>query len=116
MGSPLLFLNVGSGIGIPYAADEGECDIGQLVKGLDSLRRIHEDVLAQARSILESGRYLVGPCGWYVTYIVDTKESWGKHIAIAANTLNGFLRPSLEHLVMTANPDMVPTEPLFCFK
>jgi len=110
---PLCFLNLGSGIGIPYCQDEVDCDIESLGHELEKLRVIHEDTFSQARILIESGRYLAGPCGWYVTHIVDTKESHGSHIAIAANTLNGFLRPCLEHLVTSTNPEAPAREPLF---
>lgn len=113
LGEPLLFLNLGSGIGIPYRPDETSCAIDELARGLEGLRAMYEDAFAQARIIIESGRYLAGPCGWYVTHVVDTKESYGKHIAILNSTLNGFLRPSLEQLVTSANPAMAPREPLF---
>lgn len=111
--SPLCFLNLGSGIGIPYCQDEADCDIESLGQELEKLRVIYEDTFSQARILIESGRYLAGPCGWYVTHIIDTKESHGSHIAIAANTLNGFLRPCLEHLVTSISETAPAREPLF---
>lgn len=113
MGSPLLFLNLGSGIGIPYCRDESNMDVFSLAKQLEHLRFVREDSFAQARILIESGRYLAGPCGWYITHVIDTKESRGKHIAIVASTLNGFARPSLEHLVTSIDPSAPSREPLF---
>lgn len=113
LGTPLLFINLGSGIGIPYTATEHEVDIEALAKKLEQLRFLRQDTLAQARVLIESGRYLAGPCGWYVTHVVDTKTSHGKRIAILQNTLNGFLRPCLEQFITQIAPAAAPREPLF---
>lgn len=113
MGSPFLFLNLGSGIGIPYCQDESAMDIHSLAVQLEHLRFVREDSFAQARILIESGRYLSGPCGWYVTHVIDTKKSRGKNIAIVANTLNGFARPCIEHLITSIDTAAPSREPLF---
>lgn len=113
LNAPLVFLNLGGGIGIPYVPGEEPCDIMLLAKNLERLRFLRQDSLAQARILIESGRYLAGPCGWYVTHVVDTKLSQGSHIAILANTLNGYLRACIEPMLTKANPHAPAREPLF---
>ena len=68
--------------------------------------------------IIETGRYVVCDNGWYVTQVLDRKESYGKTFIILKNTLNGFIRPSLAKLIMSYASDETPngTEPLFTSK
>jgi diaminopimelate decarboxylase len=67
-------LNLGGGLGIPYASGERELDIGPVA---DELARLSERA-APARITLELGRYLVGPCGWYITRVVATQSRNGR--------------------------------------
>jgi len=67
-------LNLGGGLGIPYGAEEQELDISSVA---DELARLSERA-APARITLELGRYLVGPCGWYVTRVVATQSRNGQ--------------------------------------
>mgnify|MGYP002653763509 CR=1 FL=1 len=46
------------------------------------------------RLILELGRYLVGPAGYFVTRVVSVKQSRGSRIAICDGGLNGNLAAS----------------------
>jgi diaminopimelate decarboxylase len=76
---PVRYLNLGGGFGIPYSEKDEALDlaaIGQNLAGLldDAIR----PRLPEARVVLELGRYIVGECGFYVTRVVDRKESRGK--------------------------------------
>jgi len=112
---PLEYVNMGSGMGIPYAAADAALDLTRLadrVRG--SLDRFREQNPG-TKLIIEVGRYVVGKSGCYVTKVMDRKVSHGKTYLILKNTLNGFLRPSLAKLVAHYSREAAPagTEPLF---
>lgn len=76
---PVRYLNIGGGFGIPYFERDEPLDlpaVGQNLAGLmsDAIR----PNLPQARVVVELGRYIVGECGFYVTRVVDKKQSRGK--------------------------------------
>jgi diaminopimelate decarboxylase len=76
---PIRYLNLGGGFGIPYFEKDEPLDlaaIGHNLEGLlgDAIR----PQLPDARVVVELGRYIVGECGFYVTRVVDRKESRGK--------------------------------------
>jgi diaminopimelate decarboxylase len=52
-------------------------------------------VLAQARLLLEPGRWLVGPAGVYLCRVVRTKERGGRTIAVTDGGIHHLLRPRL---------------------
>jgi diaminopimelate decarboxylase len=77
--SPVRYLNIGGGFGIPYFDRDQPLDLPVIGENLtellaDSIR----PNLPDARVVVELGRYLVGECGVYVTRIVDRKDSRGK--------------------------------------
>lgn len=47
-----------------------------------------------ARLVLELGRYLIGPAGWFLTRVVSVKQSRGARIAICDGGLNANLAAS----------------------
>lgn len=109
------FVNMGSGMGIPGAASDSALDLLQLQKlSQSSLNRFRERHPG-TKIIIETGRYVVGECGYYVTKVMDRKVSHEKTYLILKNTLNGFIRPSLARLVEKYSPELNPggTEPLF---
>ena len=76
---PIRYLNLGGGFGIPYFDKDQPLDleaIGENLEGLmaDAIR----PNLPEARVVVELGRYIVGEAGFYVTRVVDRKESRGK--------------------------------------
>ncbi len=109
LGRELEFLNLGSGLGIPYAPEDGELDTAALGATLGALKA----KLPRTRLLLETGRYAAGPSGVYVTQVMDKKVSQGKTFVILNATLNGFLRPSLAQLVKGYSANPAPCEPLF---
>lgn len=95
LGYKLDYLNMGSGIGVPFSQTQAEIDV-------EALGRETEEALSEFRAghpdtkiIIETGRYSVCRSGIYVTHVADRKVSHGKNIVILMNTLNGFIRPSL---------------------
>lgn len=111
----LKFINLGSGIGLPYSSQDSPCDIKELGNSTALLINNLKSSLADVKVYIESGRYLVGEAGTYVTKVLDKKQSMGKNMIILANTLNGFIRPSMNQLVSNyaSGPNLPMTEPLF---
>lgn len=99
LGEALHFVNMGSGIGIPYAKDDNEVDITYLGGEMSKLIDRYSDKLAGTQILIESGRYIAGKCGVYATKVVDIKQSYGKTFVLLSNTLNGFIRPSIACMV-----------------
>lgn len=87
LGVKLETVNLGGGFGIPYIEGRAPLDLTRVGEGLRALKK-RADVqneLGSAKFRIELGRYLVGESGFFVTTVLYTKESQGKHYAI----LNG---------------------------
>lgn len=114
----LQYVNMGSGIGIQYTDTNTPLNVTELAASIKNkmteFQSNHPDTLL----MIETGRYIVGESGFYVTTVLDKKISRGKTFIILKNTLNGFIRPSLEQMVnhysQNESPDMY--EPLFSYK
>lgn len=115
LGKELGFINFGSGIGIPYAPTDTRPDIVRLGENMRSIIAQSRTELPGTRFYMETGRFICGKHGVYVTKVMDKKGSCGKVFVILANTLNGFVRPSLARMVEGAARDEVPAavEPLY---
>lgn len=113
------FINFGGGLGIPYSsATEKPLNMSALGERCSALIKNYKNQ-NNVRLIIESGRYIVGECGYYVTPVVDVKTSRGKKYAIVRNGLNGFMRPSVAALLNAATKGNLAgftTEPLFTSK
>jgi len=79
MSTPIRYLNIGGGFGIPYFDKDESLDLGAIGENLAILlsERIKPN-LPEVRVVIELGRYIVGECGVYITRIVDRKESRGR--------------------------------------
>ena len=77
--APVRYLNLGGGFGIPYFERDRPLDLDAIGANLERLldERIRRQ-LPDARVAIELGRYMVGEAGFYVTRVVDRKESRGK--------------------------------------
>ncbi|MDD3587960.1 MAG: hypothetical protein PHQ75_12330 [Thermoguttaceae bacterium] len=121
-GDKLKFINMGSGLGIPYSTRALPLDTRKLGRTIAELATRFYRELNGTRIILETGRFLVGESGYYVTHVLDRKESMGKKFIILKNTLNGFLRPCIAQLITryASNENLAGSEPLFtgndCFQ
>lgn len=113
--APLSFVNMGAGMGIQYAAEDVPLDIGKLSKAVDTALDTFRNTFPDTRIIIETGRYIVGKAGVYVTKVADRKVSCGKTYILLKNTLNGFIRPSLARLIAHHSSEQSPkgSEPLF---
>ena len=83
----------GSGFGIPYFEGDRELELDRLAASInpviDELRTL--DGLAGCRLLLEMGRWLVGPSGYLLTSVVDSKTSRGVEIRLCDAGFNNHL-------------------------
>jgi diaminopimelate decarboxylase len=92
--SPVRFLNLGGGFGIPYFPGEQRLDLAPVGDNLAALHERARRELPQARLVVELGRYLVGEAGLYVTRVVDRKVSRGQVYLVTDGGLNHHLSAS----------------------
>lgn len=111
----LTFINLGSGIGIPFATTDQAVDLKLLAETTERCIQSYRDRLPKATIYMETGRYAVGKSGVYVTKVLDKKCSHGKNILILCSTLNGFVRPSFEQFALKFSNENEPPmyEPFF---
>ncbi|MCV2355510.1 pyridoxal-dependent decarboxylase, exosortase A system-associated [Paucibacter sp. B2R-40] len=92
--SPVKFLNLGGGFGIPYFPGELPLDLASISDNLHALVARAAVELPEASLVIELGRYLVGEAGIYVTRIVDRKTSRGQVYLVTDGGLNHHLAAS----------------------
>jgi diaminopimelate decarboxylase len=92
--SPVRFLNLGGGFGIPYFPGEQRLDLAPVGQNLAALQERAGREMPQARLVVELGRYLVGEAGLYVTRVVDRKVSRGQVYLVTDGGLNHHLSAS----------------------
>ncbi len=83
----------GSGIGIPYHEGDQPVDLAAVAEminpRLDTLKSGR--LFSKTDLVLETGRYLVGEAGFYVTRVVRRKQSRGVEIGICDGGMNHHL-------------------------
>jgi diaminopimelate decarboxylase len=95
MPSPVEYLNLGGGFGIPYFEKDRPLDLTTVAANLAELLAGKIRVqYPQARVVIELGRYIVGECGVYVARIVDRKESRGRTFLVVDGGLHHQLAAS----------------------
>ena len=107
-GTVVRIVDAGGGLGIPYEPHEAPLDLGQLREGLERIVAPWPDdpLLADARLLLEPGRFLVGPAGAYVARVVDRKSVDGSTVVILDGGVHHLLRPALvgqEHRIRSVS-------------
>ena len=77
--TPVRYVNLGGGFGIPYSERDQALELDVLAAGLQELvdGPLSRE-LPDATPVIELGRYIVGECGVYVTRVLDRKVSRGK--------------------------------------
>jgi diaminopimelate decarboxylase len=108
-GTRVRIVDAGGGLGIPYEPHEESLDLVGLGRGIAGIVDgwATDPLLADARLLLEPGRFLVGPAGAYVARVVDTKTIDGTTVAILDGGVHHVLRPALvgtEHRVRMLSP------------
>ena len=95
MPSPVRYLNLGGGFGIPYFEKDAPLDLTPIGACLAELLQTKIRVkFPEARVVVELGRYIVGECGVYVTRIVDRKTSRGRTFLVVDGGLHHQLAAS----------------------
>ena len=103
-GTTVRLVDAGGGLGIPYETHEESLDLVRLGSGIGSIVADWpaDPFLADARLLLEPGRFLVGPAGAYLARVVDRKTVEGSTVVILDGGVHHVLRPVLvgqEHRV-----------------
>lgn len=92
--SPVRFLNLGGGFGIPYFPGERQLDLAPIGDNLDQLAKRAKQDFPEASLVIELGRYLVGEAGIYVAKVLDRKVSRGQVYLVVDGGLNHHLSAS----------------------
>jgi diaminopimelate decarboxylase len=67
-------IDLGGGFGIPYGPDDSELDLGEVGREMRGLA----EQAAPARLLVELGRYIIGPAGWYLTTVIARQMHGGR--------------------------------------
>jgi diaminopimelate decarboxylase len=86
-------IDLGGGLGVPYAPGETPLDVEGLGLGLSELLAAHPWFAGEL--VLEPGRFLAAPCGVYLSRVLRVKESRGTRFVILEGGINHLLRPLL---------------------
>jgi len=89
-------INLGGGFGIPYFPGEQPLDMDAVGRHLHLCVARLAGAMPKVRVEIESGRYLTGPAGIYVTRVIDKKYSRGKGYLVTDGGMN-------HHLAVTGN-------------
>jgi diaminopimelate decarboxylase len=92
--TPVKFLNLGGGFGIPYFPGEQPLDLAPIGANLTDIVGRARAELPQAGIVIELGRYLVGEAGIYVARVVDKKVSRGQVYLVTDGGLHHHLSAS----------------------
>lgn len=92
--SPVRWLNIGGGLGVPYFPGEQRLDLTPIADNLASLLRTARKQLPEAEIVMELGRYLTAEAGIYVCEVVDKKVSRGETFLITNGGLHHHLAAS----------------------
>ena len=85
------FIDIGGGFGIPCYKKEQSLDLEALRIGLTELADQYCREHPQTEGIrVESGRFLVGPCGIFVSRVLDVKVSLNQRFVILDGGVNVF--------------------------
>ncbi|PHV13349.1 pyridoxal-dependent decarboxylase, exosortase A system-associated [Chitinimonas sp. BJB300] len=92
--SPVRFLNLGGGFGIPYFPGEQRLDLPSIGANLADLSKRARQDFPAAELVIELGRYLVGEAGVYVAEVIDRKVSRGQVYLVTNGGLHHHLAAS----------------------
>ncbi len=92
--TPVKFLNLGGGFGIPYFPGEQRLDLAPIGANLQAISERARSDLPQAHIVIELGRYLVGEAGVYIARVIDRKVSRGQVYLVTDGGLHHHLSAS----------------------
>lgn len=92
---PVKHLNIGGGLGIPYAPEHKALELGPIGETLQNLLdAVIGRELPEVEVVLELGRFLVGEAGIYVARVIDRKVSRDRVFLITDGGLHHHLAAS----------------------
>ena len=95
-GLPIESVDVGGGLGVPYAPDETPLDVTALGRLLgEAMQRVERELGFAPELLMEPGRWLVAEAGEYVARVVTVKSCAGEMFAVLDGGINHLLRPAL---------------------
>lgn len=92
--SPVRWLNIGGGLGVPYFPGEQRLDLDPIARNLAPLLQTAKETLPGAEIVMELGRYFTAEAGIYVCEVVDRKVSRGETFLITNGGLHQHLAAS----------------------
>jgi len=92
--SPVRWLNIGGGLGVPYFPGEQRLALTAIADNLAPLLEAARNQLPGAEIVMELGRYFVAEAGVYVCTVVDRKVSRGETFLITNGGLHQHLAAS----------------------
>ena len=110
LGLPLSSLNLGGGFGIPCRQEE-PLDLAEVGRTVGQLKARLSSNIPNLAVLIESGRFLAGEAGFFVSRILDVKQSRGTTYAVCEGMLNHFLRPPLARLISSLQKALSGGEP-----
>ncbi len=88
-------INFGGGLGIPYFKSDPDFDLNEFSRFVNqAVVRFEKRMSQSVDFILELGRYLVGPFGYYLSQVLVLKESRGRKFVILDGGMHQNLPPS----------------------
>lgn len=82
LSTPLEFVDVGGGFGIPYHEDETELNLAALGQMATPEIASFTSCYPKTSVVIELGRYIAGPAGRFVTTVQRTKTSKGENFVV----------------------------------
>lgn len=92
--TPIRFLNLGGGFGVPYFPGEKRLSLQEISSNLTIIQEKAKTDFPDAQIVIELGRYLVAEAGIYVCKIIDKKISRGHTFLITDGGLHHHLAAS----------------------
>lgn len=92
--SPIRWLNIGGGLGVPYFPGEERLELASIADNLDQLLNQYHSTFGNSEIVMELGRHLVAEAGLYVCEVVDRKESRGEIFIVTNGGLHHHLAAS----------------------
>lgn len=88
-------INFGGGLGIPYFNTDMDFDVREFARYADQAVKEFDERMSQPIDyIIELGRYIVGPYGYYLSRIQALKETRGRKFVILDGGMHQNLPPS----------------------
>ena len=91
MGISPKVMDLGGGLGLPYSDQERALPFEKVAKLLEDFQK----AFPFQEIWMELGRFLVGPCGFYLTKALDRKSVFEREILVTEGGINHLLRPLL---------------------